>query len=225
MASPTPIVVFAKAPVPGRAKTRLVPALGAEGAARLQEAMIERTLRSARAAGLGTVELCCAPDATHPFFVGCAERHGVTLTAQGGGNLGTRMLAAFERVVRASGPALLVGTDCPALTPDHLRTAAMALATGYDAVFTPAEDGGYVLAGLARAAPALFDDIAWGGADVMRTTRLRLTALGWRWRELGELWDVDRPDDLVRLARDVDGGGELVARARREGAPSPVGRR
>ena len=225
MASPTPIVVFAKAPVPGRAKTRLIPALGATGAVRLQEAMIERTLRTARAAGLGSIELCCAPDTSHPFFAGCAERHGVTLTAQGGGNLGTRMLAAFERVVGASGPTLLVGTDCPALTPDHLRTAAMALATGFDAVFTPAEDGGYVLAGLARVARSLFEDIAWGSADVMRTTRLRLTALGWRWRELGELWDVDRPDDLVRLARDVDDGAALVEHAKREGTPSPAGRR
>jgi rSAM/selenodomain-associated transferase 1 len=225
VASSTPLVVFAKAPVPGKAKTRLIPALGATGAVRLQEAMIERTLRTARAAGLGSVELCCTPDPSHPFFAECAQRHGVTLTAQGGGNLGMRMLAAFERVVQSAGRTLLVGSDCPALTPDHMRGAAMALATGQDAVFTPAEDGGYVLVGLARVAPSLFEDIAWGGPDVMRTTRLRLTALGWRWRELAELWDVDRAEDLARLAREVDDGARLVEYAKREGAPKVAGRR
>ena len=225
MASPTPLIVFARAPVPGKAKTRLIPALGATGAVRFQEAMIERTLRTARAAGLGSVELCCAPDPSHPFFAECAQRHGVTLTGQVGSNLGMRMLAAFERVVRSAGPALLVGTDCPALTPDQMREAAMALATGQDAVFAPAEDGGYVLVGLARVAPSLFEDIAWGGSDVMRTTRLRLSALGWRWRELPELWDVDRPEDLVRLAREIDEGARLVENAKREGAPKVAGRR
>jgi uncharacterized protein len=211
VASPIPIIVFAKAPVPGQAKTRLIPRLGAVGAARLHAALIERSLETAVAAGVGPVELCCAPDPAHPFFAECAERYGVSLTSQGNGDLGARMLGAFDRVVSAVGPAILVGTDCPALTPRHLQDAAQCLGEGYDAVLAPAEDGGYVLVGLARASPRVFEDIAWGEPGVMRETRLRLTGLGWRWHELAELWDVDRPEDLARLAESIDDGARYVA--------------
>jgi uncharacterized protein len=200
------VIVFAKAPVPGEVKTRLIPRLGARGAASLHAALVERALETASAAQVGRVELCCAPDASHPFFVACSKRFGVAVTAQAAGDLGARMHAAFERVVPDSGSALLIGSDCPALTPEHLREAAVALQGGHDAVLGPAEDGGYVLVGLARTSPEVFDGIAWGGPDVMRDTCARLGALGWRWHELAELWDVDRLDDLVRLAERIEGG-------------------
>jgi len=196
------IMVFAKAPVPGMVKTRLIPALGAEGAARLQAQLIERTLRTAAAAGLGPPELWCAPDPEDPFFAACAQGQGVGLRTQGDGDLGVRMACALESALAAGSPALLIGCDCPALTPAVLREAAAVLSGEYDAVFGPAEDGGYVLVGLARgpAAP-LFEDISWGAATVMQETRLRLARGNWRWRELAMLWDVDRPEDLQRLAR------------------------
>lgn len=216
MDSPIPIVVFARAPVPGETKTRLIPRLGARGAARLHAALIERSLETARAAEIGPVELCCAPDTEHAFFSRCAERFGVTLTVQGAGDLGERMFAALERIVAAAGPALLIGTDCPALTPLHLREAAEMLRAGRDAVFAPAEDGGYVLVGLACASPRVFAGIEWGGPNVMRETRSRLAAFGWRWHELAELWDLDRPADITRLAERVEGGArylEAVMRA------------
>jgi glycosyltransferase A (GT-A) superfamily protein (DUF2064 family) len=92
-----------------------------------------------------------------------------------------------------------VGSDCPALTADHLRQADRVLRDGVDAVFVPCEDGGYALIGLRRVDPRLFEDVAWGGAAVMAQTRARLTGLGWRWRELETLWDVDRPEDYERL--------------------------
>ncbi len=205
-----PVIVFAKAPVPGEVKTRLIPRLGARGAASLHAALVERALETARAARVGPVELCCAPDASHPFFVACAKRFGVAVTAQTAGDLGARMHAVFERVVPDSGSALLIGSDCPALAPEQLREAAAALQGGHDAVLGPAEDGGYVLVGLARTSPEVFDGIAWGGSDVMRDTCARLGALGWRWHELAELWDVDRPDDLVRLAERIEGGARYL---------------
>jgi len=217
-ASRTTVIVFARAPVPGQSKTRLIPHLGAEGAARLHAALIERSLETARAAGLGSVELCCTPDASHGFFLSCAERYGVVLTAQSPGSLGTRMSAAFERVVPEAGPALLIGTDCPALGSGHLRDAAAALAAGNDAVLVPAEDGGYVLVGLARPSPRAFEDIEWGGADVLRDTRARFATLGWRWHELAELWDVDRPADLARLEESIDDGRRYLAAAMNAGA-------
>jgi glycosyltransferase A (GT-A) superfamily protein (DUF2064 family) len=96
-------------------------------------------------------------------------------------------------------PALIMGSDCISLCPADIREAAAALERGADAVLGPAEDGGYVLLGLARASPALFNGIAWGGDRVLVDTRTRLRQLGWRWHELPVRWDVDRPEDLARL--------------------------
>jgi rSAM/selenodomain-associated transferase 1 len=213
-----PVIVFAKAPVPGGVKTRLIPRLGARGAASLHAALVERALETACAAQVGRVELCCAPDASHPFFAACAQRFAVALTTQTAGDLGARMHAAFERVLPDFGNALLIGSDCPALTPEYLRAAGAAIQSGHDAVLGPAEDGGYVLVGLARTSPRVFDDIAWGGPDVMRDTRARLDALGWRWHELAALWDVDRPGDLARLAERIEGGARYVEAAMHAGA-------
>jgi len=195
-------MVFAKAPTPGRVKTRLAAVLGDDAAAALHRQFTERTLRTAQAAALGQVELCCSPGTNDAFFAACANKFGVGLRAQGNGDLGARMARALEFALAQGSPGLLIGSDCPALTPQYLREAAAALASANDAVFGPAEDGGYVLVGLARgpAAP-LFEGIAWGSATVMQETRQRLARLNWRWRELATLWDVDRPEDLSRLAR------------------------
>ncbi len=193
-------MIFAKAPVPGRVKTRLIPALGASGAAELQRQLIARTLRTVAAAGLGAPELWCAPGPDDPFLAACAQRYGVGLRAQVEGDLGVRMARALESALASGTPGLLVGCDCPALTAAYLREAAAALAGENDAVFGPAEDGGYVLIGLARGPSApLFEDISWGTAKVMQETRARLAHGNWRWRELAPLWDVDRPEDLQRL--------------------------
>jgi hypothetical protein len=187
--------------VPGRAKSRLAPLLGAEGAARLHARLVRRTLRTARDSGFRHIELCCAPHRKHPFFVQCARRFGVSLAAQGGGDLGRRMHRALARALREHGQAILIGSDCPALRPSDLRAAARALRAGADAVFAPAEDGGYPLVGVRRSSPRLFARVDWGSSQVMAQTRARLRQLGWRWTELRTLWDVDRPEDLRRLRR------------------------
>src|SRR5437868_3801239 len=109
---PCPVAIFARAPVAGAAKTRLISRLGAEGAAALHARLVERALSQALAAGLGEVTLWCAPDASHPFFADCAARFGVRLRAQRGADLGARMLHAFEV---AQGPLILIGSDCPML--------------------------------------------------------------------------------------------------------------
>lgn len=193
-------MVFAKAPTPGLVKTRLIPALGEQGAADLQRKLIERTLRTAAQAGLGALELWCAPGPDDPFFAACARRHQVCLRTQCEGDLGRRMAHALECASAAGVPGLLVGCDIPALTSAYLRQAAAALAGGDDAVFGPAQDGGYVLVGLARSPPGeLFAHIPWGTAAVMQETRARLARLHWRWSELAPMWDLDRPEDLARL--------------------------
>ena len=192
----TRLVIFARAPVPGACKTRLIPALGPEGAAQLHAAMVERALQTALASGLGPVELHGAPDTAHPFFQGLKASLPLTLVPQIQGDLGQRMQAAFAS---AHGPTLLIGTDAPCITPAHLRACAVALAEGHDAVFLPAEDGGYGLVGLAKPCPEIFENMPWSTAKVMAETRSRLRALGRSCHEPATIWDVDEPADLVRL--------------------------
>lgn len=197
--SPVSIVILAKAPIPGFAKTRLIPAIGAHAAAVLQERLTERTVATALAAGIGPVTLCCDPDATHDTFLKMVTRMKITLRPQPPGDLGTRMLAA---VATSTGPVLVIGTDCPALTEAHLRSAAMALRDGNDVVLIPAERGGYVLLGMRKAQPTLFSNIGWGGSSVLADTRARIVEQRLMLVERPPLWDVDTEIDLARLERD-----------------------
>ncbi|HTE14458.1 MAG TPA: TIGR04282 family arsenosugar biosynthesis glycosyltransferase [Burkholderiales bacterium] len=191
-------IVFAKAPRAGEVKTRLIPLLGAEGAAALHRQLVHRTLVTATDAGLGPVELHAAFDVNDPFLKDRARRFGVTLVPQRGENLGARMCNAFDEGLARHERVIIVGTDCPVLTVQHLNDAQAALASGGDAVLIPAEDGGYALIGLTCCDARLFDGIAWGGDTVLAATRERLCALRWRWHELETLWDIDRPADYRR---------------------------
>ena len=198
MVERTAIAVLARAPVAGHAKSRLIPALGAEAAAALQARLIERTVATAASARIGPVTLWATPDETHPLFRAMRRQFGVALARQPDGDLGARMHAA---VGASDGPALVIGTDCPALSADHLHLAAATL-RNYDVVVIPADDGGYVLIGLRQPHPTLFADIEWGTKTVMTETRRRLQSLTLSWRELPTLWDVDTPEDLDRLRRE-----------------------
>jgi len=190
------IAIFARAPVAGEAKTRLIPLLGPERAAALHATLVRKTLASALAAKLDEVTLWCSPDARHPFFESCRTEFGVKLAVQVTGDIGERMLGAF-RV--AGGPLLLAGSDCPPLSASHFRRCAAELRGGVDAVFLPTEDGGYALVGLQGPLASLFAGVEWGTERVMEETRARLRASGHEWSEPAELWDVDRPEDVARL--------------------------
>ena len=192
------LIIFAKAPVAGAAKTRLIPALGAAGAAALAERLLEHAVATGVAANLGGVELCVTPADTHPALVRQQARHGLTLTLQGDGDLGARMDRALTRALRDNGRVLLIGTDAPALDAAMLRRAAGALAEA-DAVFVPALDGGYALVGVCRPAPELFAGVAWSTAQVMQQTRERAAASGLRLAELPAVNEIDEPSDLVHL--------------------------
>lgn len=193
------VILFAKAPIPGTAKTRLIPALGAEGAARLHESLLHRALLTATTADAGKVQLWCSPSIDHPVFQQCAKRYQVELFAQPEGDLGTRLAYAFAQALDTGPYAIAIGADIPDLDATDLQQAVAALNTGADAVIGPAEDGGYYLLGLTRYAMEPFRQIDWGTAQVLNQTRERLRQLGWRWHELASHWDVDRPEDLARL--------------------------
>jgi uncharacterized protein len=192
------ILVFAKAPVPGRVKTRLIPALGAAGAARLARRLLDHTLEQAVSADCGAVELCASPAFDAPDWADYPLPPGVTTSAQGDGDLGARLARAARRHLAQGERVLLIGADCPALTAARLQAAAAALAE-HDAAIYPALDGGYVLLGLRADHPSLFADIPWSTARVADLTRARMQALGWRvW--VGEaLPDIDSPPDLLQL--------------------------
>ena len=177
------IAVFARAPVAGATKTRLIPRLGADGAARLQEQLIERALARATAVAGAAVSLWVAGDLAQPFVADAARRHGVALHAQQGIDLGERMAHAFATLLHGAERAVLIGTDCPAMTVDDLHDAAAAL------------DGGYVLIAQRAAQPQLFAGTAGGSALVLEQTMARAAELGLTVGRARPLPDLDTPED------------------------------
>jgi rSAM/selenodomain-associated transferase 1 len=192
------VIVFAKAPVAGFAKTRLARVIGNQVAANLAARMLTETIAQTVAAGLGPVELCCAPDTTHVQFSAEQKKYNLVLSQQGEGDLGQRMCRAFERALQQHQRVLLIGTDAPDLQAPQLIAAAHALQE-HGAVFVPAHDGGYVLVGLSHPMPALFDGVAWSTSQVMSQTRSKLAELGESYVELPALHDVDEAQDLVHV--------------------------
>lgn len=192
------VAILAKAPIAGLAKTRLIPQLGADGAAALQRWLLQRTVATALVADTGPVTLWCAPDIHHPEFAICHAFGAVGLRRQPDGDLGERMHAAIAESPTTAG-TLVIGTDCAVLTPELLRQAAEILRHN-DATVIPAEDGGYVLIGMREAGRHAFQDVDWSTDRVMAQTRARLTVMNREWSELPPLWDVDRKEDFERLA-------------------------
>lgn len=189
------LLVFAKPAKAGEVKTRLIPELGAAGAAALYRRLHDRVLATAGQSGFAQLQY---------WQVGDVEQTAIgppwVRFVQQGADLGERMLHALDTALCKYPYAVVIGTDCPALTVDDLRAARRLLDAGKDAVLSPAEDGGYVLLGVRQAVPELFSGVSWGTDAVLTATRRAMLALGWDWEELPVRWDVDRPADLQRLA-------------------------
>jgi len=192
------VCLFTRWPEPGRAKTRLIAALGAQGAADLHRRLTERTVATVLASGLPCeVRSTGASAEMFEDWLDPSRHSGLrrndggrfSVVDQGDGDLGARLARAA-----AACPVLLIGADCPDLTPAHLCAAAAAL-TQAAAVIGPAEDGGYWLLGLAAPAPAAFEGVEWGGPQVFAQTVARLAANP---VVLDTLADLDRPEDLAR---------------------------
>jgi rSAM/selenodomain-associated transferase 1 len=194
----TVLMIFCKAPVPGRVKTRLMPALTAGQAADIHAELSKRTLKLATQNRLCPVQLWCAPSIDHEFFTASAAMYHLELRQQQGADLGERMHLAFEAALADYPHALLMGCDCPSLTEADLEEAITALRQDHDLVLAPAEDGGYVMIGLNRPCPELFADMTWGTSEVLAQTRARINQLQLRRHELKEQWDLDTVRDLER---------------------------
>jgi len=201
------IVILAKAPIAGFCKTRLIPALGAAGAADLARAFLLRTVESALAAGIGPVELCVTPPRPAPIWASLALPPRLAWSDQGGGDLGERLAAAAARSLARGERVILIGTDCPGLGPGVLRQAAAHLGS-HDASIVPTADGGYALLGLRRQHRSLFEAMPWSTATVRAETLRRLAALGWSVASQPLLHDIDTPADLRHLPPDLAGWAE-----------------
>lgn len=193
--TPVRIMIFAKAPLPGLAKTRLIPSLGAEGSAQLARRMLHHTIDEALRADVGIVELCVAPDLEDPIWTKLALPASLILSTQGEGDLGMRLARASQRVTDNGEAILLIGTDCPGLTANVLRQAAGAL-DDHESCLVPVSDGGYALLGLRKYLASVFSDISWSTSQVADQTREKIQNEGWMLREFSTLNDVDEPEDL-----------------------------
>ncbi len=189
----TRIVIFAKAPVAGQVKTRLIPALGPEGAAALARRMLADTCREALAARTGAVELCLSGSLE-------STPQGVELSRQGEGDLGERLARAAERVIGSGEAVMFLGTDCPALDASRLKQASAELERK-DAVIHPTFDGGYALLGLRCYDATIFQGIEWSTSTVAADTIARVSALGWSLHVGETLLDIDEPEDLEASGR------------------------
>ncbi|WP_353303550.1 TIGR04282 family arsenosugar biosynthesis glycosyltransferase [Sessilibacter corallicola] len=194
------LVIFAKAPIPGYAKTRLIPALGEQGSARLAKRLLEHATAHAVEADLGPVTLYAAPYPMSQWPDICLPQ-ALEFAPQGQGDLGDRLSAACESIFDDHWdgvPVIITGTDCPGLTSELLGQISNVLKDN-DAVLVPASDGGYVAIGLSRFNPQVFSGIDWSTEHVCRQTVERFESLGWQYTLLPQMHDIDEQQDLQWL--------------------------
>ncbi|MCW8930415.1 MAG: TIGR04282 family arsenosugar biosynthesis glycosyltransferase [Gammaproteobacteria bacterium] len=192
------IIIFAREPVSGLVKTRLIPTLGKEGATKLYCRLLDYTVKHVTESELSPVNLCITPESQPSYFtqMACAEQFEISV--QMGNDLGVRMYNALLEGLKQYSKVILIGTDCPFLTATDLRQAINVL-DEHDMVFSPTRDGGYVLVGAKKVLPGIFKNIDWGTEKVMEQTRYALIANQLDWKELSEQDDIDVKDDLKYL--------------------------
>jgi rSAM/selenodomain-associated transferase 1 len=202
---------MAKYPALGRVKTRLVTALGADGACALYRAFVLDLWDRLRGLPYPVTWAYWPPDA--PF----AELlPGARCRPQAGGDLGERMAAGIaSELSEGGGPVLVIGADVPHVPAASLAEAVAALAGGADVVLGPADDGGYYLIGVKAMVPALFRGIAWGTPEVLCATLARAQELGLATHRLPPDFDVDEPADVDRLRALIARGGLELPRTAR----------
>lgn len=195
---PVRIIIFTKAAQAGFTKTRLIPALGKQGAANLAKKMLIHTLNQSLEAGVGPVEMCVTPPPTDSIWQEFAVLGDLEYSDQGTGDLGERLSRVTQRVIDRGESLLIIGTDCTQLTATHLQRAKESL-HNFDSILIPATDGGYVLFGLNFFHASLFESIKWSTDTVYAETTERLETLGRTIKIFPSMNDIDEPKDLKFL--------------------------
>lgn len=192
-------MIFAREPQPGQVKTRLIPALGADGACQLHRKMLVHTVAQAQPVPGCGIQLWLTGEAGAFAAKLCHLHPEISVHRQRGMDLGQRMAAAFEdNFSRGYQRVIVAGSDCPHLSTSHFEQMLTAMQSA-SAVLVPALDGGYVALGMQSFDRALFEGIPWGESSVYQMTTQRLQDLEWEWRALDALPDIDRPEDLAWL--------------------------
>ena len=189
-------IQFARSPVAGEVKTRMIPALGAGAACQLHSELVRWTSRTLVNAGLGPVQLAVAGNTLHPLFQQCRDIGVAEVVPQSGTDLGERMFAALRNALNRFERVVLVGSDCPGLDAAYLAQALDSLQQA-PVVLGPAEDGGYVLIGARQVSREMFAAIDWGSSLVYAQTLERLQDIDCDWASLPAKFDIDRPEDIV----------------------------
>lgn len=192
----TLLIQFARSPVVGRVKTRMLPVLTPRQACELHCELVLWTSVTLAGSGVGEVQLSVAGDVAHPLFGQCLELGVSRVSQQRGADLGERMYRAIRSGLHHYKNVILVGSDCPEIDATYLQQALSALERS-SLVLGPAQDGGYVLIGAREIHRALFDGIPWGTEHVYGKTIESIRKLHLSWSELPLLADVDRPEDLA----------------------------
>lgn len=192
----TVLQIFAKAPIDGFVKTRLIPELGVKAATDVYITLLSSVVELAASSSY-SVQLWCAPDLQHDFFQQVAKKYKFALRKQRGANLGDKMKYALEQGLHEANRVVLIGADCPVFTLNYLMEA-FQLLTDSKVVLGPAEDGGFVLIGCTKVHDNMFTQVDWGKATVLSQTLKALTGAKLTYSLLPMLWDVDTLSDLKR---------------------------
>ncbi len=191
------LIVFARAPEPGKVKSRLASALGENKATEIYKLLLQQTMQTAAATDCTHIELHVAGDDQHPFILALAQQYGLPILVQQGDDLGERMGTSINSALKTARMAVLIGCDCANLEASDLEEAKDALQEGADVVLGPTADGGYYLVGMKKPEPALFSDMIWGREDVLEQTLERCRTLGLKTSQLAMRHDIDREQDLI----------------------------
>ena len=193
------ILQFAKAPLLGHVKTRMQPTLSLQASVALHRALTLHTVGTITQAQVCPHELWVGSNLDHSFFSDLVAQSNCSLKLQVPGNLGYKMASAVQNSLSSCKGVVLVGSDCPFIDDEYLRSALRSLEAGSDAVVGPASDGGYVLLGLKQFHASMFTNIDWGTDKVLQQTRRQFKSLGIDLEVLTELSDIDEPADLALL--------------------------
>lgn len=189
------LLIFTRSPIIGKTKTRLIPLLGAQGAAKFHKITLRKMLINAIASNYKNIEIWYDGEHEHPFLKKCSLDFNSTLHIQRGKDLGERMHYATQTALKKNKFVTLIGSDCPALTTDILNQAHTHLSQGTHITLGPTQDGGYYLIGMHHANSAIFQDINWGEDTVATQTRKNFIKVGIEYIELEILADIDTPKD------------------------------